>query len=92
MDDTPIHDIAATLASPIIDAHTPQELVNACLKKSKALLTFVENNAALALAVLEYPQLDISPFARHLFTLTTFAKLNHFNDHFLQHIVATHVC
>ena len=91
MDDTPIHDIAATLASPVNDAHTPQELVNACLKKSKALLTFVENNAALALAVLEYPQLDISPFARHLFTLTAFAKLNHFNDHFLQHIVAAHV-
>lgn len=68
-----------------------QYIVNQCLKKATSILEFVQRDAAIPLFIFQSKKDDIPTFTRHMFTLALFGKLNVFNDHFLQHIIAAHI-
>lgn len=91
MDVDRIYALSASLDAPLERDSSAQTTINVCLERAKDLLAFVHKHPALPLALLQHEKSDISEFTRHLFTLTIFAKLNHFNDHFLQHLVAAHI-
>lgn len=91
MDVGSIYALSDTLCEPLVSDSSPEDTINHCLDRAKNLLIFVNEHAALPLAILQHDKSDISEFTRHLFTLTIFAKLSHFNDHFLQHLVAAHI-
>ena len=79
----------ALLSLPALTS-TPQELVNTCLKRAKLTLSFVQAHPAISLALQKCPS-DIDTHTRHMLNLALYGKLNNYNDHFLQHIIAAHL-
>jgi hypothetical protein len=70
------------------DDSTPvEQCVNHWLKNAKRVLTLLNNDLSLfvPLARIDSP---LTGNTRHIMLVTLFAKLNHFNDHYLQHIIA----
>ncbi|WP_269517583.1 histidine kinase [Alteromonas sp. BMJM2] len=83
-------DIQSTF-SQLLAAPSPFESVdkkvNTWLQKAKLAITLVNEVPAAALA-LNTTKNALPPQLTHILLLTVFGKLNHFNDHYLQHIVA----
>ncbi|WP_218417968.1 histidine kinase [Alteromonas lipotrueae] len=69
---------------------TPQDIVNTCLHRAKLTLSFVQAHPAIPLA-LQTCTSDIDTLTRHMLNLALYGKLNNYNDHFLQHIIAAHL-
>lgn len=83
-------DIQSTF-SQIISVPTPSESVDKkvsiWLNKAKLALALANEEPAVALAV-NTTKNSLPPQLAHVLLLTAFGKLNHFNDHYLQHIIA----
>ena len=74
--------LAAPSSSESVD-----KKVNTWLKNAKLAITIVNEVPAAALAV-HWTKNSLPPQLTHILLLTIFGKLNHLNDHYLQHIVA----
>lgn len=83
-------DIQSTF-SQILAAPTPSQSVdnkvNLWLRNAKLAIALVNEEPAAALAA-HGTKNSLSPQLTHILLLTVFGKLNHFNDHYLQHLVA----
>ena len=85
-----------TELSEIISEQPPvniptQQIVNNCLQRAASVLSFFNSHVAISLAIFQNSQAKIDTPTRHIITVALFGKLNGFNDHFLQHIVAAHL-
>jgi hypothetical protein len=82
--------IQSTL-SQLLAAPSPFESVdkkvNMWLKNAKLAVALVNEEPAAALAV-NTTKNSLPPQLTHILLLTVFGKLNRFNDHYLQHIIA----
>lgn len=91
MDVTNIAELSDCLSKPLPINASAQDIVNISLKKATSVLTFIHSHPAISLAIFQSTQGEIDSYSRHIITLGIFGKLNFFNDHFLQHIVAAHL-
>lgn len=86
-----LSDIISTLkrlASQPDTSCTAGECVNYWLKGAKRILMLVNAHPAIAIAILKLDN-DLPIVTQHSLVLCLFGKLNRYNDHFLQHIVAS---
>lgn len=79
----------ALLSLPALTS-SPQDTVNTCLQRAKLTLSFTQTHPAIPLALQKCTS-DIDTLTRHMLNLALFGKLNNYNDHFLQHIIAAHL-
>ncbi|WP_167347512.1 histidine kinase [Alteromonas stellipolaris] len=79
----------ALLSLPALTS-SPQDTVNTCLQRAKLTLSFAQTHPAIPLALQKCTS-DIDTLTRHMLNLALFGKLNNYNDHFLQHIIAAHL-
>lgn len=86
-DASELSDALLSLPAP---TSTPQKIVNTCLQRAKLTLSFTQAHPAIPLALQKCTS-DIDTLTRHILNLALYGKLNNYNDHFLQHIIAAHL-
>lgn len=63
------------------------QCVNHWLKNAKRILTIVNSDPAIVVPIIHI-ETPMSEISRHVLLLALFGKLNQFNEHYLQHIIA----
>lgn len=91
MDVTNIATLSDYLSEQLPTTASIEDIVNHSLKKAASVVDFIYAHPAISLAIFQNSQSEIDAFSRQIITLAVFGKLNVFNDHFLQHIIAAHI-
>ena len=83
-------ELSGALLSLPAPESTSQDIVNVCLQRAKLTLSLTQTHPAIPLALQKCPS-EIDTLTLHMLNLALFGKLNSYNDHFLQHIIAAHL-